>query len=199
MCKLKSDCLACCHISHEQLLFLCVSSKVTVCHAVTCHISHVTCDMSNAYVDPFETKIRIHGNLAHDSAPPGKIRIVDKPCQLVYVGSTISPTSRFSSHKSQCNSMTSKSSGLAKHFIDGRCPNDPGREKENLVFTLVDHLDTTQDELETAGHVGGTKCKCRICGKLKTLEDKFILKTGSFYNHGLNTRDEIRQKSRCQW
>ena len=26
----------------EQLLFSCVSSKVIVCHAVTCHMSHVS-------------------------------------------------------------------------------------------------------------------------------------------------------------
>ena len=54
----------------------------------------------------FGTKIKIHGSLSHDWAPPGKIRwyiyqIVDEPCHLIYVGSTISPTSRFSSHKSQ--------------------------------------------------------------------------------------------------
>ena len=95
--------------------------------------------------------------------------------------------------------MTSKSSGLAKHFMNGGCPNDPGREKQNLVFTLVDHMDTSQEELDTAGHIGGTKCKCNICAKLKTLEDKFILKMGSFYSHGLNSHDEIRKKSRCQY
>ena len=99
------------------------------------------------------------------------------------------------------NSMTSESSGLAKHFKDGGCPkpNEPGREKENLTVTLVDHLDTTQEEIDAANHTGGVQCKCTICGKLKTLEDKFIVKTGSFYTHGLNSRDEIRKKSRCQW
>ena len=50
MCKLRSDCHAvACHTSHvkclcwslghaDQLLFSCVSSKVIVCHAVTCHV-----------------------------------------------------------------------------------------------------------------------------------------------------------------
>ena len=37
----------------EQLLFSCVSSKVSICNYVTCHMSHVTCHMSNAYVDPW--------------------------------------------------------------------------------------------------------------------------------------------------
>ena len=54
-----------CHISHvtcqmsyvkclcwslghaEQLLFSCVSSKVSICNYVTCHMSHVTCHMSH--------------------------------------------------------------------------------------------------------------------------------------------------------
>ena len=36
----------------EQLLFSCVSSKVSICNYVT--ISHVTCLMSNAYVDPWD-------------------------------------------------------------------------------------------------------------------------------------------------
>ena len=115
------------------------------------------------------------------------------------MGSTISPTSRFSSHKSQANSMTSKSSGLAKHFKDGGCPNDPGREKENLTFTLVDHLDTTEEELQLAGHIRGPQCRCDICQKLKSLEDKFILRSGTFYTNGLNTRDEVKNQVRCHW
>ena len=31
----------------EQLLFSCVSSKVSICNYVTCHMSHVTCHMSH--------------------------------------------------------------------------------------------------------------------------------------------------------
>ena len=45
-----SDCLNECS---EQLLFSCVSSKVIVCHAIY-HMSHMTCHMSNAYVDPWD-------------------------------------------------------------------------------------------------------------------------------------------------
>ena len=143
----------------------------------------------------FGTKIRIHGYLSHDYRPEGKIRwyiyqIVDEPCKLVYVGSTQSPTSRWSQHKSKANSMTSNSTGLSKHFKDGGCPNDSGRDKKTLFFTLVDHLDTTQEELDSAGHEAGPKCKCKVCEKLKVLEDKFMVRTGSLYNHGLNTRDE---------
>ena len=72
MWKLKSEYLWLCHMSHvylkclcwslghaEQLLFSCVSSKVSIfnyvtCHIshITCHIAHVTCYLSNAYLDP---------------------------------------------------------------------------------------------------------------------------------------------------
>ena len=63
MCMLKSEYLQLCHMSHfachmsyvkclclfwehaEQLLFSCVSSKLSICNYVTCHISHVTCQM----------------------------------------------------------------------------------------------------------------------------------------------------------
>ena len=56
-----------------------------------------------------------------------------------------------------------------------------------------------QNRTTLVGHEPGAKCKCHVCGKHKTLEDKFMVRTGSFYNHGLNTRDEIRRKSRCNW
>ena len=83
--------------------------------------------------------------------------------------------------------------------MNGGCPNDEGREKQTLSVTLVDHLDTTETELQEAGHVSGPKCVCLICGKLKQLEDKFMMKTGSFYDHGLNSRCEIKRKARCSW
>ena len=76
--------------------------------------------------------------------------------------------------------------------MDGGCPFDRGRDKVTLKFTLVDFLDTSQEELEKEGHTSGAKCKCRVCLKLKLLEDKFILKSGTFYRNGLNTRNELQ-------
>ena len=38
----------------EQLLFSCVSSKVSICNYVTCRMSYVTFHMSNAYVDRWD-------------------------------------------------------------------------------------------------------------------------------------------------
>ena len=53
-CHMSFKCL-CVSLGHaEQLLFSCVSSKVSICNYVTCRMSHVTCLMSNAYVDPWD-------------------------------------------------------------------------------------------------------------------------------------------------
>ena len=80
------------------------------------------------------------------------------------------------------------------------CPNDTGKEKETLNFTLIDYLDTTEEKLQRANHIPGPKCRCNECEKLKTLEDRWILRIGSFYgSSGLNNRDEIKRKTRCQW
>ena len=139
----------------------------------------------------FGTSIKIHGHLRHDYAPVGKIRwfiyqIKDVPCNLVYSGSTISPTARWAQHKSKCNAGNSKSTGLSSHFIGG-CPNDRGRQKPTLQFTLVDYLDTTEEKLDQCQHTPGPSCRCSVCMKFKLLEDRFILKSGSFYSQGLNT------------
>ena len=115
------------------------------------------------------------------------------------VGSTQDPKSRWANYKSCCNRRTSNSTGLSKHFMLG-CPNDSGPEKETLNFTLIDYLDTTTEKLQNANHVPGPKCRCLECQKLKTLEDRWILKLGSFYGStGLNNRDEIKRKTRYEW
>ena len=87
---------------------------------------------------------------------------------------------------------------LTKHFKAG-CPNDTGRDKATLDFTLLDYIDTTQEKLALANHEPGPKCRCSECEKLKALEDAWILKLGTFYEKGLNTRDEVKSKSRCNW
>ena len=94
-----------------------------------------------------------------------------------------------------------KKTGLSKHFTIGDgCPFDSGRKKETLNFSLIDYYDTTSYALELAKHEKGPKCRCQECNNLKDLEDKNILKLGSFYgNSGLNERDEIVSKTRCNW
>ena len=145
---------------------------------------------------------KTHGQLAHDLAPHGYLRwfvysIEDVPCQKRIVGSTTSPTDRWRNHKSQCNSKKSKSTGLSVHFKDG-CPNDVGRDKSNLDFTLLDFYDTTVEKLREAKHIPGPSCRCMECEKLKHVEDFWIMKLGTFYD-GFNSRDEVKAKSRFNW
>ena len=56
----------------------------------------------------FSKQHRIHGHLAHDTIPEGKIRwyiyaIQDLPCRKIIVGSTQNPVKRWATHKSDCN------------------------------------------------------------------------------------------------
>ena len=154
----------------------------------------------------FNTKLRVHGHLSHDTAPPNVIRwfvyiLEDIPCMRTYVGSTSDPQKRWRNHKSTCNKKEpSTSSGLSKHFTQhGGCPNDLGRGKETLRFTLVDFIDVKPEVLLSVGHVKGPQCTCSECNRLKDKEDKVILKMGTFYGRGLNTRDQIQSKTRCTW
>ena len=66
-------------------------------------------------------------------------------------------------------------------------------------YTLIDFHDTSLEKLRNVGHVPGPKCRCEECEKLKLIEDKWILKLGTFYENGLNTRDEVKGKSRYNW
>ena len=150
----------------------------------------------------FKKPFAIHGHLAHDHVPEGKIRwfvyqIVDIPCNKEIIGSTTNPNLRWANYKSCCNRKKSNGTGLCKHFMEG-CPNDKGDvHKKNLSFSLVDFYDTTNEKLKKAKHLPGPKCRCKECMKLKEIEDKWILKMGSFYgSSGLNIRDEIKKKSR---
>mgnify|MGYP003333658506 CR=1 FL=1 len=72
--------------------------------------------------------------------------------------------------------------------------NDLGVHKSTLDFTLLDFFDTTEEKLRKAEHQPGPKCRCSECEKLKVIEDKWILKLGTFYDDGLNSRDEIQSK-----
>ena len=115
----------------------------------------------------------------------------DLGCRLQYVGSTTDVCGRWAATKSACNKRNSNSTGLYNHFQDG-CPNDTGQGKEHIRLTLLDSMDTTEERLRQAGHVNGPQCSCTECKKLKRIEDKWILRLGTFYGEsGLNTRNEI--------
>ena len=40
-----------------------------------------------------------------------------------------------------------------------------------LRWTLVDHIEVTEEQLTNAGHQGEAKCRCSECIRLKTIED----------------------------
>ena len=70
---------------------------------------------------------------------------------------------------------------------------------KHVTWTLLDHYKTTVERIEAADH-GGTSCVCVECQKLKDIEDKWICRLGTFYPpHGLNTRDEIKARSRVNY
>ena len=68
------------------------------------------------------------------------------------------------------------------------------------MWTLVDFIETSEDLLNEAGHIGGVACRCSECQRLKDQEDKWICRMGTFHApHGLNTRDEIKSRSRVNF
>ena len=77
------------------------------------------------------------------------------------------------------------------------CPAHVDGDLSHLKWTLLDSVDISVESLDNVGHVGGAKCRCSECTRLKTVEDKWICRLGSFYGaSGLNTRDEIKARSR---
>ena len=73
-------------------------------------------------------------------------------------------------------------------------------DMRHVTITLLGHMDTSQEKLDDAGHTGGVQCRCSECEKLKDLEDKWICRLGSFHApHGINTRDEIKARSRVNF
>ena len=106
---------------------------------------------------------------------------------------------RRASTKKACLDKNSSNTGLYKHFMNG-CPGDRSDgQLQHLRWTLIDFMDTTQDKLTPVDHFVGPKCRCSECQRLKAIEDKWICRMGSFYGSGLNTRDEIKARSRVNF
>ena len=163
-------------------------------------------ETSFVYSKYFNRKFAIHGHNVHlPAGQKNKLRwfvycCEDTACELVYIGSTVDVCKRWSSTKKACLDKDSSNTGLYKHFMTG-CPADNNDGKlQHLKWTLVDFMDTSEEKLTTAGHVGGPKCRCSECNRLKAIEDKWICRMGSFYgSSGLNTRDEIKSRSRVNF
>ena len=60
--------------------------------------------------------------------------------------------------------------------------------KKTLKFTLIDYFRSIMRRVQS------------VTVRLKDLEDKWILKMGTFYgDSGLNSRDEVQTKTRFNW
>ena len=106
-------------------------------------------------------------------------------------------THQWANTKLQCNSRKSNGTGLEEHFKVG-CPNDTGAKKSHISITLLDHMDITHEEIFKFKHKNSPGFQCDLCHKLKEKEDKWICRMGTLHlPHGLNSRDEIKKKSRC--
>ena len=153
----------------------------------------------------FQRRFAIHGRNIHLKASL-KNKMVwfiylihDTERLLLYVGSTTDPCKRWSSTKSACQHRKVSNTGLYSHFKDG-CPThlETGN-LEHLTITLIDSMTTSEEKLEDAGHTGGVQCRCSECERLKSIEDKWICRLGSFHQNGLNTRDEIKSRDRVNF
>ena len=123
------------------------------------------------------------------------------PCKVQYCGSTTSIPARWKNHKSTANLKKASSSGISRHFAEG-CPHDQDDvKKKQLRITLIDSILTSTQALTAAGHEPGPQCRCSECMRLKTVEDDWICKLGTFNGKHLNSRNEVKSKSRvnAQW
>ena len=62
----------------------------------------------------------------------------------------------------------------------------------NLTVTLFDYLDVDEGQVQKEGH-RGVGCECKLCEKLKNIEDDWIIRLGPFYYPG-----GVKQKGQNQ-
>ena len=66
-----------------------------------------------------------------------------------------------------------------------------GPDLDSVRVTLLEHMDTSHSRLTNAKHKSGPGCRCPECGKLKSLEDKWICRMGTYHGVcGLNDRND---------
>ena len=97
-------------------------------------------------------------------------------------------------------SLSGQETNQHKHFSDGCNEHIRTGNVRHLTWTLVDFMKTSEERLNDAGHKGGVACRCSECQRLKDIEDKWICRLGTFNPpHGLNSRDEIKARSRVNF
>ena len=64
---------------------------------------------------------------------------------------------------------------------------------------MIDFMDTTIEKLQRANHRKGN-CKCTECDSLRRIENKWIMRLGTFHGEcGLNARNIINTGVRVQY
>ena len=152
----------------------------------------------------FGVKHAIAGHNIHPPATqPDKLRwfVYMEECVhpegvFQYIGSTTSMTERWANTKSRINGNKKPGTGLETHYKEG-CSQNLGPDLASVRVTLLEHMDTNHGRLASAEHQAGPGCRCTECGKLKSLEDKWICRMGTYHGvFGLNERNEITSKAR---
>ena len=107
-------------------------------------------------------------------------------------------TDRWANTKSKINNDKKPGTGLEIHYKEG-CSQNFGPDLASVRVTLLEHMDTTNEKLLHSNPKPGPGCRCDECRKLKSMEDKWICRMGSYHGvHGLNDRNEITNKVRGQ-
>ena len=151
-------------------------------------------ETSSIYSSYFKKRFAIHGHNVHlPASQRNKIKwfVYSVEYKLIYVGGTTNICRRWANTKKACLDCDSVNTGLYKHFKNG-CPGgNEGGELEQLRWTIIDFMETTNEKLTVAGHQAGPKYRCSECQKLNTIEEKWICRLGSFYGeNGLKSNQE---------
>ena len=189
----------CYHCNYHQR-----SGKCDLCK----HIS----ETRTVFSTHFKVKHSIAGNNVHlQATQKPKLRwfVYLEECihpegTFQYVGSTDSMTHRWANTKSKINALATGANlktgtGLEKHIQKG-CSQYSGPELSHIRVSLLEQFITTENRLQSASHGGGPGCQCSQCRALKSMEDKWICRMGTYHGkYGLNERDEITNKTRATY
>ena len=122
-----------------------------------CDVCSHMVETSTIYSPYFKRRFAIHGRNVHlPAAQKNKLRwfiycLEDTACHLVYIGSTTDVCKRWASTKKACLDGDSVGTGMYKHFKTGCPAGNVGGYLKQLQWTILDHMDTTQDKLTTVG------------------------------------------------
>ena len=63
-------------------------------------------------------------------------------------------------------------------LLDDQCDKQYLGSTTDLSVTLLDYLDGDEEQVKEEGY-GGNGCECKLCSKLKNIEDDWIMTLGT--------------------